>query len=123
LIPYGRDYVNPPVVSEPNWINQETQDLTRRACFDCHSNETQWLWYSNIAPASWLIYRDVIDGRRHLNFSDWNNIRLEGLGELTSVISEGEMPPLQYLLIHTSARLSVTEKGQLTSGLLSTLSR
>jgi hypothetical protein len=121
LIPYGKDHNNPSIVSEPNWDSQQTRDLAKRACFDCHSNETIWPWYSNIAPISWLIYRDVADGRRKFNFSDWKNIRLREPGEIASAITEGEMPPLQYLLIHSSARLSATWKTQLTNGLLKTI--
>src|SRR4030067_2438882 len=70
LIPYGRDHNNPPVVIEPNWDSQQTRMLAKRACFDCHSNETIWPWYSNIAPASWLIYYDAIEARRNFNFSE-----------------------------------------------------
>jgi hypothetical protein len=121
LIPYGKDHNNPSILSEPNWDSQQTRDLAKRACFDCHSNETIWPWYSNIAPISWLVYRDVADGRRRFNFSDWKNIRLREPGEIASVISEGEMPPLQYLLIHSPARLSAIEKTQLSNGLLKTI--
>jgi len=123
LVPYGRDQVNPAVVSEPKWDSQQTRLLAKRACFDCHSNETYWLWYSKIAPISWLVYRDVIEGRRRMNFSDWQSLRLEEPGEIGSVIQEGEMPPLQYLLMHASARLSVNEKSQLITGLFNTISR
>jgi mono/diheme cytochrome c family protein len=123
LIPYGKDHANPSVVSKPNWDSQQTYALAKRACFDCHSNETIWPWYSNIAPASWLIYRDVVEGRNQLNFSDWQITRLEEPGEISSIIAEGEMPPLQYLLMHTSARLSSTEKDQLIEGLNSTINR
>ena len=72
VIPYGHDHTNPPVVNEPNWDSPQTREITKRACFDCHSNETVWPWYSNIAPVSWLVYRDVSDGREHLNFSEWD---------------------------------------------------
>ena len=56
-VPYGRDHINPPLNAEPAWDNPRTQELTVRACFDCHSNETVWPWYSYIAPISWLIER------------------------------------------------------------------
>lgn len=123
FIPYGKDHNNPTIVSEPNWNSQQTRVLAKRACFDCHSNETIWPWYSNVAPISWLIYRDVADGRRRLDFSDWKNIRLREPGEIPSAITEGEMPSLQYLLIHRIARLSATEKTLLINGLLKTLSQ
>ena len=123
LVPYGRDHANPSVVSEPKWDSPQTRMLAERACFDCHSNQTTWSWYSNIAPVSWLVYRDVVDGRRRMNFSDWQRLRLEEAGEIGSAIAEGEMPPLQYLLMHPSARLSAGEKEQLLNGLTKTTSR
>jgi hypothetical protein len=73
LVPYGRDHTNPPVVAEPAWDSPQTRALAVRACFDCHSNETVWPWYSNVAPASWLVQRDVDDGRRRLNWSEWSS--------------------------------------------------
>ena len=57
LVPFGRDHTNPPVVQEPKWDSPATRELAKRACFDCHSNETVWPWYSNIAPVSWLVAR------------------------------------------------------------------
>jgi len=121
IIPYGKDHTNPAVVSEPKWDSQQTRDLVQRACFDCHSNETVWPWYSNVAPVSWLLYHDVAEGRQRMNFSDWQNYYLKDTAELASVISEGEMPPVQYLLMHKFARLSGAEKTQLVSGLQKTI--
>ena len=72
VIPYGRDHSNPPVTAEPAWDSQRTEALARAACFDCHSNETEWPWYTNVAPMSWLIQRDVDEGRRKRNYSEWN---------------------------------------------------
>jgi cytochrome c551/c552 len=122
FIPYGKDHNNPPVVSEPNWDSQQTRDLAKRACFGCHSNETIWPWYSNIAPISWLVYKDVAEGRQRMNFSDWNNSH-RAVDEIISEISEGGMPPSQYLPLHPTAKLSSAEKTQLINGLTSTLSR
>jgi cbb3-type cytochrome oxidase cytochrome c subunit len=117
FIPYGKNHTNPPVVSEPKWDSQQTQDLAKAACYDCHSNETVWPWYSNVAPISWLVYRDVADGRRRINFSDWQNSHIREPGELASVVIEGEMPPIQYLPMHRSAWLSAAQKTQLADGL------
>ncbi|HEY5650870.1 MAG TPA: heme-binding domain-containing protein, partial [Acidimicrobiia bacterium] len=72
LVPYGRNHSNPPVVQEPAWDSQQTRELAVAACFDCHSNETEWPWYSNIAPVSWALQRDVDEGREELNFSEWH---------------------------------------------------
>jgi len=120
LVPYGRQHVNPPVVSEPPWGSPQARQIAQRACFDCHSNETVWPWYSSIAPVSWLVQRDVDEGREKLNFSDWKGAggeRGEGAEELAEVILEGEMPPPYYLITHTQARLSAEEKQVLIDGL------
>jgi hypothetical protein len=71
LVPYGRDHGNPPVTGEPTWDASETRALVKQACFDCHSNETEWPAYASIAPVSWLVQRDVNEGRAVLNFSEW----------------------------------------------------
>ena len=71
LVPYGREHANPPVTGEPTWDAPETRTLAKQACFDCHSNETEWPAYASIAPASWLVQRDVNEGRAVLNFSEW----------------------------------------------------
>jgi mono/diheme cytochrome c family protein len=119
LVPYGRDHENPGVVAEPSWDSQQTRDLTVRACFDCHSNETTWPWYSNIAPLSWLIQRDVDEGREHLNFSEWN--RRQRSGESAETVREGEMPPPYYTVTHPNARLSDAEMQALAQGLTASL--
>lgn len=121
LVPYGRDHSNPPVVNEPNWDSPQTRELALRACYDCHSNETVWPWYSNIAPISWLVQRDVDEGREYLNFSEWGGGREGEEGEeLAEVIEEGEMPPAQFLITHSEARLTDDEKQALMRGLQAT---
>ena len=122
LIPYGHNHTNPPVVAEVKWDSPRTKELAQRACFDCHSNDTVWPWYTNIAPASWLVYSDVMDGRRRLNFSNWTQSnRLAN--EATQIVIEGEMPPFQYLLIHKNAILTSTERDELAKGLATTLGK
>ncbi len=120
LVPYGRDHTNPPVVAEPNWDSAETKALYDRACADCHSNDTTWPWYSNIAPVSWLVQHDVEDGRRHLNTSVWGTQRVE-THEIGEVIREGEMPMPVFLITHPEARLTQAEKDALAQGLLASL--
>lgn len=120
LIPYGRAHTNPAVISEPQWQDASTKDLVTRACYDCHSNESVWPWYSNVAPVSWLIQHDVDEGRQRLNFSEWGTREME-VDEIIKVVREGEMPPLQFTIIHAEARLSDTEKAQLISGLTASL--
>jgi len=122
LIPLPGRGNNPPVTSEPPWDSPATRALAKRACFDCHSNETVWPWYSYVAPISWLVYNDTMQGRSRLNFSEWNTSRLQSdLGEITGIIQEGEMPPLIYLPTHPDARLTAAEKQQLITGLTNSL--
>jgi mono/diheme cytochrome c family protein len=127
LIPFGKDHTNPPVVAEPNWNSPQTRALAQRACFDCHSNQTVWPWYSNVAPVSWLLAVDVQEGRQNLNFSDINGVqraaRGEGGDEISRVIQNGEMPPFYYILQHTDAKLTGAEKQQLIQGLQASLAQ
>lgn len=121
LVPYGRNHTNPPVVQEPNWDSPQTRELAQRACFDCHSNETNWdIWYTGIAPVSWLVQHDVEEGRENLNFSEWNTTNSENKQEMAEVVNEGEMPPAQYLPTHPEARLTAVEKQALAEGLAAT---
>ena len=120
LVPYGRDHNNPPVVQEPRWDRPETRAVAVRACFDCHSNETHWPWYSNVAPLSWLLQRHVDEGREVLNFSEWQRTYKEA-GESAETIDEGEMPLQTYVLLHPEARLSLAERKALAQGLTATL--
>ena len=71
LVPYGRDHTNPRTVQEIKWNTPATRALAQERCFACHSNLTDWPWYTNIAPVSWLTQHDVEDGRAKLNFSEW----------------------------------------------------
>jgi hypothetical protein len=120
LVPYGRDHTNPPVTGEPAWDSPVTRALAVRACFDCHSNETAYPWYSNVAPASWLLERHVSEGRRKFNFSTWGTGRQEA-EHFARLIQSGEMPGWDYLLMHPEARLTDLEKQQLIDGLTKTL--
>jgi hypothetical protein len=120
LVPFGRDHSNPPVSGEPAWDSPRTRELTRRACFDCHSNEVHWPWYSRIAPISWLVQHDVDEGRAAVNFSEWSRPQEEA-SESAEVLREGEMPPRAYLLLHPEARLTADERTMLATGLAATL--
>ena len=115
LIPFGRTHMNPPETKEPAWNSPETRDLMHRACFDCHSNETVWPWYSNIAPVSWLVQRDVNGGRSHLNFSEWN-LPQKRAKDVAEQVKEGEMPLWFYLPMHPAAKLTAAEKQALIDG-------
>jgi len=117
-IPYGREHTNPPVRLEPNWNAPETRQLVARACYDCHSNETIWPWYSDVAPLSWLVQRDVDRGRPVLNFSEWD--RPQETVDAVRQIQAGEMPPFPYVAMHPEANLSAAERQQLILGLRAT---
>ncbi len=122
LIPYGRNHSDPPVVKEPTWDSPRTKELAQIACDDCHSNQTTWYWFTNIAPASWLVQRDVDRGRARLNFSECgvprpDGRRSEGLGEAGRAVLDGRMPPWQYILIHPNANLSQADRQALAQGL------
>jgi mono/diheme cytochrome c family protein len=120
VVPYGRTHSNPSARTEPAWDRAETGEMVRRACFDCHSNETVWPGYAQIAPMSWLIQRDVDEGRQMLNFSEWQRPQEEAQ-EAAESVEKGEMPPWTYTLLHPRARLSADERLALIKGLEATI--
>ena len=122
LLPYGRAHTNPPVRREPAWDSPATRALAVRVCFDCHSNETQWPWYTSIAPVSWLTQRDVDEGRAELNFSEWDRPQKEAR-ESAETVRDGSMPPWFYLLPRPQARLTTAELDALAAGLERTFGR
>ncbi|MDA8017305.1 MAG: heme-binding domain-containing protein [Thermoanaerobaculia bacterium] len=116
LVPYGRDHSNPPVVEEPAWDSPRTRELAVRACFDCHSNEVRWPWYSHVAPASWLVQHDVDEARRELNFSEFH-LPQHGAHRADDEVARKQMPLFAYLLLHREARLDDAERLELVAGL------
>jgi hypothetical protein len=122
LVPYGRAHSNPPLVEEPAWDRPATRELAQRACFDCHSNQTRWPWYSHVAPVSWLVQHDVDDGRKHLNFSEWQK-KYKDADDAPELVKEGEMPLSIYLWMHAEARLSAEESKALAEGLTTTVAQ
>ncbi len=89
-------------------LTPDVQSILRGACANCHSNQTQWPWYSHVAPVSWVIAHDVHDGRRKLNFSEWGSYsadkREQKLEEICEQVTIGDMPDPKYLWLHRSAR-------------------
>ena len=108
---------NPPVTNTIKWDSPQTERLARTACFDCHSNETPYPWYSNIAPMSWLVNKDINDGRLKLNFSTGSHLFTN---EMQSQIETGLMPLPIYLPLHPEANLTSEQKQQLIAGLIAT---
>jgi len=98
-------------------IDPETLALVQRACENCHSEKTVWPWYSHVAPASWLLERDVQQARLHMNLSHWQDYspedRLGLLSEIGSAVRNREMPVQRYLLLHPEARLTDAERQQI----------
>lgn len=119
--PYGRDHNNPPVTNQVQWDSDFTKETFYNACADCHSNETKWPWYSNIAPVSWLVQSDVEKGRRHFNIS-----LADGMGEAGEAYEEVErdnMPLPIYLPLHSEARLDNDQKQKFIAGLKATFNK
>lgn len=89
----------------------------RTSCYDCHSNETKWPWYSKVAPFSWLVVHDVNEGRSELNFSDWGTYNTFKkrylLKEIKETVEEGTMPVNLYTYAHPKAKLSPATKSLL----------
>lgn len=124
FVPYGKDHINPPVINEPKWDSTRTQELVTRACFNCHSNKTTYPWYSNIAPTSWLLQRDIDTGRRNLNFSDLTNTQGSAmLNDIGRQVTSGRMPPFYYTMIHADANLTTAEREELIQGLQATFNK
>jgi Haem-binding domain len=85
-----------------------------RACGDCHSNQTRWPWYGHIAPFSWVITDDVNQGRRHMNFDDWEAEKSpkqanDTLIDICKEVQQNGMPPFSYRLTHRKSRLKSKE--------------
>src|ERR1700757_389145 len=104
----------------PRLFNSEPAHALVRACGNCHSNHTDWPWYSHVPPVSWWIARDVREGRENLNLSDWETYsapqQRDKLESICGLISTGRMPPRQYRSMHPEANLTETEKTAVCAG-------
>lgn len=116
LVPVDRS--NPPAGGEIA-APPDVKALLERACYDCHSGQTEWPWYSRIAPVSWLVAHDVEEGREHLDFEHWDALEpkraAHKLEELAEEVEEGEMPLWFYVPLHPEADLSDAERERLVS--------
>lgn len=108
---------NPPSRLDAS-LDPAVKPLLKRACYNCHSNETVWPWYSSVAPVSWLVASDVKEAREHLNFSDWDTFSSEVRGhkrmDMAEEIEEGSMPPWYYSIMHRDSRLTAEERNGIT---------
>ncbi len=103
---------NPPATQKLE-MPTDVAKIMKRSCFDCHSNETVWPWYSYVAPISWLVVEDVEEGRHKMNFSEWDRLKPKKqhkrLDECIEEIEEGEMPLQPYLILHSHAKVNETD--------------
>jgi hypothetical protein len=108
LVPITHD--NPPPAGALAGAPPEVAGDLRRSCYNCHSHETRWPWYSHVAPISWLVAHDVHEGRRHLNFSAWTSYtpqqRAKKRASISELVQQRDMPQWYYLPLHREARLS-----------------
>jgi hypothetical protein len=105
---------NPEDLIQNTKMPQNVAKMVRTSCYDCHSNETVYPWYDRMAPARWLVYRDVRAGRSKLNFSYWAKLskpeKLKALNHIGEEVGSGDMPFLPYAIIHKKARLNKAQR-------------
>jgi hypothetical protein len=98
-------------------IPANVQSILKTSCYDCHSNNTFYPWYSNIQPVKWWLSDHVNSGKRHLNFDEFNTYsrekKLKKLNEIVETVKEGEMPLISYTAIHQKAKLSLTDQSEI----------
>lgn len=108
------DRSNPPVTAAMPLPEGEVGEVLQASCYDCHSNETTWPWYSYVAPVSFFVADHVAEGREHVNFSTWGREDAEEqdhiLEEVVEVMEEGEMPLRSYTIAHPAARLTDAQR-------------
>lgn len=100
-------------------VTETVLSKLRTSCFDCHSNQTNFPWYSKIAPTSWFLADHIKEGRSHLNFSEWetynNRKKVRKLQDIVDEVKSGDMPLKSYLIIHKGARLSDEDISSITA--------
>lgn len=105
---------NPDDLLATSQIDAEVSNLLRSACYDCHSNETKYPWYSYITPFSWFIFDHINHGREELNFSEWASLRkskkVRILKDLAEEVGEEKMPLESYTIMHGDARLTKEQR-------------
>jgi hypothetical protein len=113
------DKTNPEIDKTQDFIsiykpNEAIANTLKSSCYDCHSSESTYPWYSNIAPVSWMVKHHIDEGREELNFSEWGTFttkrKMKKLEEIVEEVEEGEMPMTPYVMIHSEAKMSDTER-------------
>lgn len=101
-------------VSNEMGIPLEVKEILNISCYDCHSNNTKYPWYNQVAPISWMLANHINEGKEHLNFSEWNlyneNQKEHLLEDIEEVLEKNKMPLKSYLLIHNNGEITVQEK-------------
>jgi hypothetical protein len=114
FVPVSR--TNPPVTSDIQ-TSDNIKAILKRSCYDCHSNESSWPWYSKVAPASWFVINHVNEARDEYNFSTWDKYsqekKSEIMEEIWEEVDEGKMPIWNYVILHPDAKLSAADKKEL----------
>ncbi|MBL1213795.1 MAG: heme-binding domain-containing protein [Ignavibacteriae bacterium] len=109
----GPEKTNPPVTADLI-ADENVKLILKTSCYDCHSNETVYPWYSDVVPVSYLLMNHINEGREHLNFSEWENLdslkKEKMLDEIWEEVEENEMPMSSYLKLHPEAELSAVQK-------------
>ncbi|MFB6343697.1 heme-binding domain-containing protein [Saccharicrinis sp. FJH62] len=106
-------------ITSDHFINQkdipsDIKTILKTSCFDCHSNQTTYLWFDKIAPASWLVSSHIKEGKHHLNFSNWGKTDtldlISDLGDISDVMKDKSMPLTSFTMMHGKARLTQDQR-------------
>ena len=110
---------NPDDLIVNNQIPEDISAILKNACYDCHSNETNYPWYAHVYPVKLLIYKDVKKGREALNFSNWESLKkldkASVLDDIGGEVLEGDMPMKIYTCMHSDAKLSIGQRNEIAA--------
>ncbi len=109
---------NPNDFLKNNDVPKGVSEILKTSCYDCHSNETKFPWYANVAPVKWLVYHDIEEAREELNFSEWNSLsanrKSDKLFDIQDEVNEGEMPMKMYTFIHRDTKLTEEQRAKIS---------
>lgn len=116
---------NPSDLLATDQVDGEVANLLKAACYDCHSNSTNYPWYSHVAPVSWLVAKDTREGREEVNFSNWSDYdmmdQLKILDDVYSEVEEEHMPLPIYITMHSEADLTPEQRQKIMAWAESTM--